>query len=740
MVYRVLGDLIGKGVSAFVDDIAVYGPKVGEAVDVDLPSEAFGDVPASVAWSDLVAHVELVLQVLKRLEAVGLTVSGFKCVFGTEELSFVGHRVSAAGLRLDESKLHKLDQLKTPTNISEVRTLLGLAGYYRKFVRNFSKMAAPISDLLSVSGRFEWGERAEAARRDIIDALSNAPCLLPPDYSKPFYISTDACKEGLGAVLEQRGDDGHLHPVRYESRKTSTREKAYGVTELECLAVLFGLKKFRQYVFGRNFKLRTDHSALRWLLTTAPLAPGSRLMRWISFIQQFSFDVEHVPGKTFGHADGLSRLTTAVELGGEEDDIAVRATEAVQCSDDEIVGSEFEDIYNHVISNQGAEKEGFSVINGLLYRLVDGSRRRVLAKRSSICRVLTEMHDGLVGGGHRGREATLRKVRQSFWWRRWYDDVVEYVSTCELCQKRNSGKHSVPERTLTWSHGIFDKVHVDLVVLPKSRRGNVYLVVAVDDLSGWVEVKPLRTNSTATVAKFLLEEVVCRHGMFRELVSDNGEFASELVDEILRRLGIVGKKSSPYHPQGNGRVERSHQALIDALAKFCHRKVSEWDEYVSFVAWSKRVTVERTTGYTPFELVCGRLPVFPVHLEFLGFGFGATMTTEELLIARAEQLAQLVGIRETARKRQFLSRVQDMVEWNKRCDAGFEAGDMVLMVDETKGKRTDRKLDFRWRGPYVVVEKVATSTYKVAEVDGAVMRRPVAGARLKRFSTRAPRA
>ena len=273
----------------------------------DLSAENFFDdiLVHSASWSDHLHHVR---NVLDRLKSYGLTARPSKILAGFQSLEFLGHVVGSGVLRPDESKTEKILQVSTPTTKKQVRSLLGLLSFYRRYIPGFASVAAPLTDLTKESGRscrsIHWTPDCASALQEIQDLLSRKPVLLLPRLDLPFVLQTDASSTGLGAVLLQEFEDS-LHPVCFASRKLLDREKRYSTIERECLAIVWAVHKFVRFLWGVRFVLQTDHRPLTYLRTSN--FKNSRIMRWALSLQEFSFEVLPVSGQANVFADLLSR-------------------------------------------------------------------------------------------------------------------------------------------------------------------------------------------------------------------------------------------------------------------------------------------------------------------------------------------------------------------------------------------------------------------------------------------------
>ena len=239
-----------------------------------------------------------------------MKVNPWKSHFFQQGVEFLGHYVDRNGVSVLRDRVRQIEDWLRPTNVKEIRAFLGFCGYYRQFVRDYSTVAAPLVLLTRKIVKWKWGKDQDIAFNDLRDALSSAPVLAPPDYSKLWIIDCDASNDAIGAVLSQAGADGIKHPVYYYSRTFNTAKRDYSTTDRECLAVGAGMKKFRVYILGGEILIRTDHSAVRQLLNNAENT--GRYARWVSVLSEFDFTLKYRPGEQHGNADGLSRMTPAV--------------------------------------------------------------------------------------------------------------------------------------------------------------------------------------------------------------------------------------------------------------------------------------------------------------------------------------------------------------------------------------------------------------------------------------------
>lgn len=385
---------------------------------------------------------------------------------------------------------------------------------------------------------------------------------------------------------------------------------------------------------------------------------------------------------------------------------------------------------------------GFLVRDGHLFKKPGklAPIMRVVDEEADRARILAELHDK---SGHRGREGTYRKIAERYWWDALWRDVKDYVRRCAACQFRASLR---TEEALfpTWSSARWEKVGVDIVHMPVD-RGFRYLVLARSDFSGWVEGRPLRHATSENVARFLWEEIICRHGRISRMVMDGGPENKDVVEKLAERYGIRRIVASAYHPQGNGMVERGHSPITASLSKLTGGGRTSWIQHLHAVLWADRITVRASTGLAPYEIEHSERAILPIEAEIATWHvlpWNQVRSTAELLAMRARQLEMREEDMEEARlhlrrAREMNKEYFDQVH-NLRHEH-LEVGDLVLLHDTKNEKDMSRnmKLAYRWVGPYRIKEIIAgKGTFVLEELDGAQLGGTVAGNRLKKFFLR----
>ena len=279
---KVLKDLKDKFVMVYLDDVIIY-------------SKTFNE------------HLQHIEQVFERIQSANLRLKAEKCKFAANELQFLGHVVGSEGVKPDPEKVDKIVNYPVPKNIRELRGVLGLFSYYRRFIKDFSQRADPLYELLKKESNYEWTEKQQKAFEELKQKITTAPVVKYPDFEQPFFLYTDASITGVGAVLAQK-DGKNEHVIAYASRTLTPAERNYGITELECLAIVWAVKYFRHYIYGSKLTIVTDHSALTWLLNSASESTNRRLERWKIMLSEYDFEIYYRKESIHQNADALSRL------------------------------------------------------------------------------------------------------------------------------------------------------------------------------------------------------------------------------------------------------------------------------------------------------------------------------------------------------------------------------------------------------------------------------------------------
>uniref|UniRef100_A0A8C7X743 Gypsy retrotransposon integrase-like protein 1 n=1 Tax=Oryzias sinensis TaxID=183150 RepID=A0A8C7X743_9TELE len=574
LVNDVLRDFINRFVFVYLDDILIYS-------------------------KDPVQHQEHVRQVLQRLSENQLFVKAEKCQFHTPVIPFLGYIFEAGGIRPDPAKIEAVSSWEPPTTRKKLQQFLGFANFYRRFIRNYSAIAAPLTQLTSTTRSYQWTATAQTAFDTLKRLFVSAPILIQPDPTMQFVVEVDASDSGVGAVLSQREEkSGKLKPCAFFSKKLTPAERNYDVGNRELLAIKLAIEEWRHWLEGAAipFIVWTDHRNLAYLRSAKRL--NSRQARWCLFFDRFDFTITYRPGSRNIKPDALSRKYCSAD----DQDASTTSIIPDTC----IIGTLTWDIESKVIRAQGEEPNHPDPPAGTLY--VPSSLRS---------EAITWAHASRIAC-HGGVARTLNLLRRRFFWPSMGKDVKEYVAACSTCARSKSSNSppsgllqplSTPSRP--WSH-----IAVDFVTgLPLS-QGNTVILTVIDRFTKFVHFIPLpQLPSASETAEVLVQNVFRHHGIPADIVSDRGpQFVSQVWKVFWSALGATVSLSSGYHPQSNGQAERANQELEASLRCLADRNSTDWAKYLVWIEYAHNTHTSSATGLSPFEAAFGYPPpLFPTH-------------------------------------------------------------------------------------------------------------------------------
>lgn len=674
-----------------------------------------------VPGKDFEDHLNKLRLVLERFRKANMTLNPSKCSFGFFEIAILGHVVNAMGVSPNPDTVKAIRDFPTPKKLKQLRSFVGLASYFRNYVQGFSQISLPLTSLCKKNVKFTWGVEQEQAFRTLQEKLTSAPVLRHYDENAPIQIRADASLNGLGAIILQQFD-GNWYPLSYQSRRLSISEKNYTISELELLAVVFALKKFRHYIFGKRFQVYTDHHSLCYLRKNND--KNSRLARWAIFIFAHDMEIIYKSGSKHLDADCLSRLVP--EDGPDvEDDVdeeleimtmAIQVDGLAQAQADDAKLVELIQALNNpdqATSRVRRQSRSYVIENGVLYRknfVPNGPSKLLVIPDKLKPEVINQAHDSLGGGGHLGFAKTYLKLKSRVFWEGMNVEVEKYVRTCRECQVRKSPRMKGAGLLQPVPVGrCFDCVAVDLVgPLPVTEKGkNRFIITATDYATKWAIARPLPTGSAKDVADFLLTDLICIHGCPRRILSDRGGvFRGKVITEILKGLGVESVFASSYNPQCLGLCEHYNGTLKTMLSFFVNKYHSNWEDFVGPCTFSYNVSIQNATNQSPFFLVYGREATLPLDAGLqpaLQLGVDSAERVARLQEAR-EKVAVLIR-EEQARQKRIYDGKHRHVE--------YSVGDLVLVFFPRRKVGLVEKFLQKWDGPYEVLEKLSDVNYKV---------------------------
>ena len=677
LMNRILKPVLYESVLVYLDDIIVFSKTVDE-------------------------HIEHIAAVFKILAENGLKLKAKKCDFFKTKIDYLGHVVSSEGVAPDEKKVQSILNYPEPRNQKEVSSFLGLAGYYRKFVRAFADMAHPLTSLTRKDAEWKWGDEQKDAFNRIKCCLTSKPILRYPDFTRDFIVHTDASGYGIGAVLAQmqrppQSDDssGETDEVEvviaYTSKHLDDRQCKWSTTEKEAFAIVHAIDVFKPYLYGSKFTVFTDHRPLEWLMSKNE--PSGRLARWALKIQEFNIEIGYRAGKQNQNADTLSRiplpLVATVSCNKDDSNWAKNQLQDTFCKDIFDKLKTRNEVTNYSISESGE-----------LYYL-----DKLVVPDSKKAEIYENNHDHMAAG-HLGVAKTKARIQRRYYWPKMAEDIAVYVKNCLKCaQRKPYGQSKAPLKPMPAATRVWERIAMDIVgPVETSRNGNRYILVLSDYASRFVMTIPMIDQTAKTVAAHLVNEVLTKYGAPEQILTDQGtNFLSELVYQICQLFKIKQLRTTSYHPQTDGLVERFNRTLCDMLACYVNEDPESWDVFLPFVTFAFNTAEQASVKNNPFYLFYGRDAIMPTELvENRRYRF----TEDDMEIYRQKWQTALSFAREQLIKAQNKQKVY--YDANSKV-VDYSIGDYVLL----RSPPVPGKFQYRWLGPYAVVKRISPLTYKI---------------------------
>ncbi|KAL4568635.1 hypothetical protein LXL04_024250 [Taraxacum kok-saghyz] len=527
-----------------------------------------------------------------------------KCDFGQPKLSYLGHEISDKGVAAETSKISAMVDWPTPKNLKGLRGFLELTGYYRKFVRGYADIAKPLTEKLR-KDQFGWNDRAEESFKRLKQAMTTVPILAMPDFNKNFEVETDASGYGLGAVLSQE-----KRPIAFYSFTLGPRAMMKSVYEKELMAIVHAVLKWRSYLMGRKFIVRTDQQSLKYLFEQRLI--GSEYQKWISKLVGFDFEIQYRSGASNRVADALSRKEpikgcNIMELGVWEHRDQLKK----EMAEDELLRK----LRRDLTADPQSHKDFTLFQDNVLFK----GRLMIPASSAVKNSIIHEFHNSPIGG-HAGEKKTMYRAALEVYWTGLRQDIVDYIRKCPVCQQQKSLTtfpsgllQSIPIPTKIW-----EEVTMDFIEgLPRSNGWDTIWVV-VDRLTKYAHFILLRHPFTATtLANTFLKEIVRLHVMPKSIISDRDRiFTGNTWQELFKLYGVHLKRSTAYHPQTDGQSEVVNRCLETYLRCFSSEKPKQWARWLVWAEYWYNTSFHTATKQTLFKALYGCDP--PPILRYEG--------------------------------------------------------------------------------------------------------------------------
>ncbi|KAI3724789.1 hypothetical protein L1987_64555 [Smallanthus sonchifolius] len=674
LMNRVCKPYLDQFVIVFIDDILIYSKNKEEHEE----------------------HLRLILELLKREQ---LYAKFSNCEFWIREVQFLGHVVNEKGIHVDPSKIEAIKNWAAPTTPTEVRQFLGLAGYYRRFIEGFSKIAQPLTALTQKGKAYNWGDNQESAFQHLKQKLCSAPILALPEGTDDFVVYYDASIQGLGCVLMQREK-----VIAYASRQLKIHERNYTTHDLELGAVVFALKIWRHYLYGTKCTIYTDHKSLQHIFEQKEL--NMRQRRWVELLNDYDCVIRYHPGKANVVADALSRKETKPKRDralqhtihpGLPDKIRSAQLEALKEENLPLEST------RSLEAQLEVKSDGISYFFERIWILVFGNLREL---------VMYESHKSRYSI-HPGSDKMYHDLKVLYWWPKMKADIATYVSKCLTCAKvkveyqKPSGLLQQPE-ILMWK---WEQISMYFITkLPRTPTGCDTIWVIVDRLTKSAHFLAIKeTDKMDKLTRTYLKEIVSRHGVPISIISDrDARFTSRFWQSLHKALGTRLDMSTAYHHQTDDQTERTIQTLEDMLRACVIDFGNTWESHLPLVEFSYNNIYHTSIKAAPFEALYGRKCRSPICRTEVG---DSQLTGPELVFETFEKIVQIRNRMAAARDR------QNGYADKRRKPLEFQIGDMVLLkVSPWKGvirfgKRG--KLNPRYVGPFKIMKRIGPVAYQL---------------------------
>lgn len=651
-----------------------------------------------IASPDFESHLRTVCDVVKILRSAGLELNLEKCKFGQSEIEYLGYRANAQGIVPSDRHIEAIQNYPMPRTYVQLKSCLGLFSFFRRFVPSYSKIAHPLSQLMKKDAPFVFTEECRQAFFTLRQKLLEPPVLSIFDVKRETELHCDASAKGFGAALMQKQDDGKFHPVAFFSKSTSPAESRLHSYELETLAVIYALRRFHTYFDCRPFKIVTDCDALA--RTLANENGSSKIARWALMLEQYNYSIQHRPGKSMSHVDALSRIEHIGAVSELDIDFQLRIAQSrdpVICR----LKSELET----------SENKKFELVDEVVFQVAPLGNRRLYVPREMINNVIRWTHEKI---GHLGEEKCCNEIKKHYWFPLMKTRVHNFIRNCLKCivysapartNKRNL--FNIPKTPLP-----FDTIHIDhLGPLPSITSKKKHILLIIDAFTKFTKLYATNTTNTKESCT-ALQQYFDQYSRPRCVISDRGTaFSSNECQEFLKARNIKHIMNATASPQANGQVERVNRILTPLMAKSCEKfRHVDWPSTLRKAEFVLNNTVHTTTKQIPSVLLFGiaqRGEIIDELAEFLDERVNAVDRNLENLRNLASQ--NIIKSQE-ANLNQFLKR-------NTPAET-FEKGDYVAIKHKCTTPGVNKKLEPKFRGPYVVDAVLPHDRYVVSDVEG----------------------
>jgi hypothetical protein len=694
---QILGPQIRQFITIYIDDILVHSDN----------------------WD---THCERIEMLLERLDEHNIKLKPSKSTFITQKTKFLGYILSLDGLEMDPEKIQCILDFPKPKNLKQLQSFLGMTNYYRSFQKNYSELTGRFGHILSKKNKWIWTEEENKVFEEIKSRFLENVMLKHPDYSRKFYMETDASKIAVGAMIYQYNEKEEKKVIAFGSRTLSKTEKNYTITEQELLAVVFAVTKFRTMLLGHEIIVRTDHKAISFF-KKCKIGTG-RLARWILTLQNYNIEFEYIKGSENTVADVLSRIDPNQGIIEQRKDKSFRVYEILMS------GYQLKEILHNLPGKQIADQRikkikdkikqlgtsqlesNYKEIEGVLFQRVDGHtfNWKIITPEEIVEDLIAHYHERY---GHIGVKKTVKTLQEHFIIFGIYRKAAKIIRTCELCQKAKSSNIKYEgERQIILAGKPLEKVFIDICGPLPDSRGRYpkrYILILLDCYTKFVRLYTMCKATTKAILKHVCDDYLQNVGKIENIISDHGsQFQSKIWQEILNYYDIRVYKTSLYHPQSNI-SERGLKEVKRLLRTYCHDKQRDWIKYIEPIEKILNYSTHETTGVSPYQLMLGRRPPRVVE-QIINFPESSFGDEDRKVLQKIVDNRIMLGV---------LDRKNKNKKQQKKIFV-YSIGDRVLLKVHKISSRINAimaKLLLLYEGPFRISDIKGKNIYMLEEIN-----------------------
>ena len=664
-------------------------------------------------------HLNNARLVFTRIRECGYTLNALKCSLFQTKVKYLGYIVENGSIALDPERISAIVDIPVPRDIKSLRSFIGMVQFCCRFIPRLNAVLTPLSNLLKKNVSFVWNDECQSAFDSVKQALMNPPVLRAPSPNDTFVLETDASDFGIGGCLKissATGSDEAI--VGFHSGKFKDQQLRWHIVEKEAFSILDNLEKFKHFLIGKRFILKTDNRVLTWVKTSK----SKKLASWALKMLDFDFNIVHIPAKDNRISDFFSRMHGNINVMTHLDPVFNNQDLSSAQRADKFMNSAFQ----YVASKRDFDVEKLGPLKRFR-KFLSVDQNGVLRWKTKIVlplqfrkQALESAHDH-PAAGHFAEDRTWKAITEKFFWPGAHDDVINWVRSCEQCNQFDVTRYvSRPLQPIATTER-FEMVSYDIAgpFIPSKHLRNLYALIIVDHFTKWPEIIPLKNIQASTLAQAIFEQWCCRYGVMSQLHSDGANNVhGEIMQELCKHIGTVKSKSSRLHPQGDGMAEAVVKLLKNSIRKQVDIHGSDWD--LQATAFALRTSINQGTKCTPAELVLGGNLVRPIDVS--------TATDQSTTFAQKQAHRFAADLTKTIEESSSIvqdnlrrSRAKMKATYDKKNSHHvFSVGDSVMLWWPYYRKGVPRSFQPKWRGPYIINNLIGTTNCSILMKDGSI--------------------